>query len=101
MGLYPLFHLGLKHFFLWHYDFFSFINFPNVLESAHKWVQIDNEIVLWSGLSNHILEKAFSQYKVSTKLLKLLRNCLEANARKFPIQSITNNVQMAYKLLII
>ena len=49
MGLYPLFHLGLKHFFLGLYNLFSFINFPNVLESAHKWVQIDNEIVLWSG----------------------------------------------------
>ena len=46
MGLYPLFHLGLKQFFLRHYDFFSFIDLPNVLESAHKWVQIDNEIVL-------------------------------------------------------
>ena len=50
MGLYPLFHLGLKQFFLRHYDFFSFIDLPNVLESAHKGVQIDNEIVLWSGL---------------------------------------------------
>ena len=49
LGLYPLFHLGLKHFFLRYYDFFSFINFPNVLESAHKCVQIDNEIVQWSG----------------------------------------------------
>ena len=29
VGLYPLFHLGLKHYFLRHYDFFSFINFPN------------------------------------------------------------------------
>ena len=47
MGLYPLFHSGLKQFFLRHYDF---IDLPNVLESAHKWVQIDNEIVLWSGL---------------------------------------------------
>ena len=50
MGLYPLFNLGLKHFFLRHYVFFSFIVLPNVLESAHKWVQIDNEFVLWSGL---------------------------------------------------
>ena len=33
MGLYPLFHLGLKQFFLRHYDFFSFIDLPNVLES--------------------------------------------------------------------
>ena len=59
MGLYPLFHLGLKQFFLRHYDFSSFIDLPNVLESAHKWVQIDNEIVLWSvGFSLHVLPRA-------------------------------------------
>ena len=45
----PYFIWGSNIFFLGTMIFF-FIDFPNVLESAHKWVQIDNEIVLWSGL---------------------------------------------------
>ena len=49
-------------------------------------------------IRNHIQENAFSLYAISKIMFKRLINCLEANARAFPIQSIKNNVQTTYKL---
>ena len=58
MGLYPLFPLGLKHFFLRHYDFFSFINFPNVLESINEFIngcKLIMKLFCGLGFSLHVV----------------------------------------------